>query len=139
MIQAKDLRIGNILLYNGKQVSVAGISSPQQIRLYDGIGMDEWVFIDQLSPVPLTDEMLIRFGLNVIHGTTSDKDAVYVDFKDYRLYLPRMDGFVKASLHYNADSIWYPCLRKLDYIHEYQNIIYSLTGEELTLQPTTLK
>lgn len=65
-LKAQDLKLGNYLMFKDKLFNVAGISSPQQIRLYDGLGADQWEFIDTLQPIPLTEDWLAKLPEDLV-------------------------------------------------------------------------
>ena len=70
MIQAKDLRIGNWVMYDNKifEVDTISMEFPTLNTIEFGIGVVKW---DKLNPIPLTEELLIKCGfkkINHIHG-----------------------------------------------------------------------
>lgn len=73
-----------------------------------------------ISPIPLNEEWLLNFGLkhvNTLHdGTKSFEGKPYCYFKDGELTIST------ATYH------------KIKYVHQFQNLIYALTGEELTIK-----
>jgi hypothetical protein len=121
MLHASDLRINNVILYNGE---------PLTVHSYDFANLD-W---SKAEGIGLTGEILEKCGF-VKHSTTkfigwwSDEESVTdrYHFND-RFYLDyRHDADVDRKFHYR------PCSVNLQYIHQLQNLYYCLTGEEINL------
>lgn len=139
MIDAKELRIGNIVGYyydwyeddgnkitEYKEMPVCGIetvytSTGPKVYLQDKLRTNlHDVNVLKLIPIPLTEEILMRCG--------------FVDIQDgwYEL--------VKPPLNFNW-NIYDKQLRALGYrhshimyLHQLQNLYFALTGEELNIQ-----
>lgn len=126
-IEAKDLRIGNMLMFKDKIFTVAGLSSPQQVRLYDGMGADQWEFIDTLTPTPLSEDMLLRLGFQ--------EDEEFMG-KVLELDCGVSFGISDDNVLYyfgNQECFWVDILVETKYLHQLQNIVYFLTGTELKI------
>lgn len=110
MIKANELRIGNYIteVTASEDFYASVISIGVDTCIY-GIGY--WAFFDKLAPIPLTEKWLLDFGFengfSELLFTNSDGDSFYIED------LPKS-------------------ARK--YVHQFQNIIFALTGEELTLK-----
>ena len=121
MLEVKDLRIGN--LFNHFE---DGILPIEEIKK-DSDGFEGYyaVFrngstkchVNYLTPIELTEEWLLRFGLTKHNGYP------------YKF----LDGFIKIRngeyffKYHNLDI-------KLNYVHNLQNLHYILTQTELTLK-----
>lgn len=129
---ANELRMGNWIYFR--------TGTPQQfestISAQDFFKMDEPMIrgknpLDyfQMSPIPLTEEWLLRFGfrdpdeIGWYHLETDFADYIYKS--DYKIFEQAVEpgdlGFVVEI----AENI--------KYVHQLQNIYFFLTGEELTL------
>jgi hypothetical protein len=122
-MKASELRIGNYI-------------SPL------GVGIDRVLFIDardntiecenfserpieDFNPIPLNEEWLVKFGFKKIGGKES--------------YLWVLNGFELSEIssgffiEFGSDNkkTFFPL-----YIHQLQNLIYALSGEELTIKET---
>ena len=124
MIQPQELRIGNYIEYNGEIIKLDGSLLCCYIQ-------NELEF--PLNPIPLTEEILLKFGFNEVEGERwcdmheefEECDYYYLSmFKIY--YNPETDRFEDDSLsHFNVN---------LKYVHQLQNLFFALTGEELTFK-----
>lgn len=117
-----ELRKNNLLTYKGKEYFVMGISS-QSVRLFDGKGEDIWVFEDEVEPIPLTEEMLVRLGFKKSKG----KNLKEFILGDFIIYTYPETGI---ELYYGVGFYI-----KIQYVHQLQNLYFTLTGTELTLKP----
>ncbi len=106
MIQAQDLRIGNLIEYDGKQFPIHSLPP---------LGDDEY---EQLHPIPLTSEILLKCGF-------IEDDGIWVMKIGLKLYY---DG--TGFYHINSEM-----LTHLDYLHQLQNWYYFNINEELTFTP----
>ncbi len=80
--------------------------------------------ISDLSPIPLTEEWLLKFGFK--------KSNVYC-FGNHKLIIESLMGD-RHSCRYRInpdESIW---ISELHYVHQLQNLYFALTGEELTFK-----
>lgn len=116
-MKAEELRIGNYVLNpNNNEVHKCTIETISDIQ--NGYLKRE--------PIPLTEEWLLRFGFE------KDRYNFIINF-----------GFDFCVEYYYADNIysfwiytdddWHCILNEIKYVHSLQNLIYALTGQELTL------
>ncbi len=133
VFDVRELRIGNILLWKGQYVHVTYLSLDIDDEYEDSIGFcylgkntDEeggWVrnICADLKPVELTRELLIELWFN------NEGQNV---FKKYNL---------KIGIDDNGGANWvtycdhHLSIHSLGYLHQLQNLIYALTGKDLTL------
>lgn len=134
MIKASELRIGNCILYLNELYIVDGIryekEAPESkwrisFRTVDDNNPAKQIlrngkFENWIDPIPLTPEILEKCGF----------------------YKSHLGGYWKSGqrLDINAESISY-CLyenfnevlrsKKLQYLHQLQNLYFALTGSEL--------
>lgn len=95
---------------------------PETYQIENGWQLDEG---EELFGIPLTEEWLLKFG-NAEKGIFPDETIV-------------CDRFV--FLWKECYKYWYvltlgSCeyLTKIEFVHEYQNFIFALTSEELTIK-----
>ena len=121
MIQAKELRIGNwAYCPHGKvQAQIATL--------------DKDNFELNLEPIPLTEELHLKFGAKKIEDViysytipTKRNVNIEIRFIDMDVYIHQG---VDIILFWDCDYT----LRDM-YVHEWQNLYFSLTGEELTIK-----
>jgi hypothetical protein len=118
-LEAKDLRIGNLVMDNAKvKIVTSGMISNWDIIKRDYGGY---------KPIPLTEEWLVRFGFE----------------KRYDYILPYQYSYQKAGLLLSEDftmsdfTMYMTTYGKaLKYVHTLQNLYHALNDEELTLNET---
>lgn len=133
-MEAKELRIGNYYFYKDNLY-------PDIFELEDFVDLDSGnVEIYDWKPIPLTEEWLVKFGLNkknykywtgyfFKHLNTTNNLSVDVAIKSKRFSL------CKYYEKKHSDII----LLDLLYVHQLQNLYFCLTGEELTIDETQNK
>lgn len=136
MINASELRIGNYVDFYGNHIRVWSILSPtpQREKRYDGkcileIGSPDSfnVPIDEVNPVALTEELLLRCGLSPNEWFCCDGYCVVEDRDADTHYGWCMK--VRNASHTREIEFGY-----FKYLHQLQNLYFALTGEELTLK-----
>lgn len=125
-MKSTDLRVGNLVLHNKQIFEIYDIISTQDsviIGQGDDTGGLQEVFISEIEPIQLTEKRLLKCG-----------------FKDEGTHL-------KLNLRNNWCYEWFNnllgfslckgrrgmCLGRIIYVHELQNLHYSLTGQELNV------
>jgi len=116
MIQANELRIGNLLLFeDNSAIEVRGIH-PSGKYIHDG---KQWIEIFRCNHIPITEEWLLNFGFELpILGSSI-----------YKL------GLGSFSIQHFGDKIGFFEMRnhkKIDLVHQLQNLYFALKGTELT-------
>jgi hypothetical protein len=115
-MKANELRIGNWINRD---------SENEELRLWHFYKIAECVFDeDDLKPIPLTEEWLLKFGFKKIQGYICGEKIVYY--------------YVKEDLEYDLTSG--ECMIEnftinLDKVHELQNLYFAIYSEELILKP----
>lgn len=126
MIDKKELRSGNIVNVPHGDI-VIDFLMQEGVHLVDGCG-GNW---QSLEPVPLSPEWLERLGFVKLEGTTYSKTVKWND-PELKHHNPPFD------LDYFNESmfIWFNDFmnRKVETVHELQNLYFALTGTELTLK-----
>lgn len=79
------------------------------------------------EPIPLTGKWLLKFGFKKYFDNNNESyfrinDDMFIT-ADYYVYLMGDDAFECLKLK-----------RKIKYIHQLQNLYFSLTGKELTIK-----
>ena len=124
-MKAEELRIGNTIKINGIVVNI------------DSRTLFDWNDRRVKEPIPLTTEWLLKFGFE------KDEDFGNWHLNDYEIFSIRNDrfrifsaGVKEGSVHwYNGSSDdYYSSTKKIQYVHQLQNLYYALTGEELTIK-----
>jgi hypothetical protein len=119
MIQANELRIGNWVKVGDTESTVCLID--HQFILLQGNAVINRP--EQIEPIPLTPEILEKCGFewSIYHQGFYKKDFVNIlgEYQyGYRFKIFRTSQYVGT---------------KINYLHQLQNLVFILTGEELTI------
>ena len=84
---------------------------------------------DNIKPIPLTTEWLEKFGFNI----DNENNEANKDFERYSILIDteQMGVHVYNESYYENLFLMYA---RTDYVHEFQNLIFALTNEELTIK-----
>lgn len=132
-MNVKELRLGNYVKFRFNIIQVSSISC-SGINLeayYDYYGCQERikarVLKDQIKPIPLTEEWLLKLGF--IPTDLSIKRSF-----DVTTYNNRWHG-VFLEYHFAG---WYMTtphiVKEIKWVHQIQNLYFSVTQEELTIK-----
>ena len=113
-MEAKELRIGNYINFNGVDIQ-CGYAVITDIRQKEKGLTNEYLSTIIYKPILLTEEWLLKFGFS------GDKE--YGWSFNYVLIITNGEHFD----YWGADNVI-----DLRYIHQLQNLYFALTGEELT-------
>jgi len=117
MIKANELRIGNLISLQGKEITV-NLNTLERL-LYPEL-KKHYNFLGQYKPVSITAEQLIKVGFE------KDNDNV-LKLGNCFYWLHNGDaGIFQIAIGY-APVINSPCT----YVHQLQNIYFALKGVEL--------
>jgi len=117
-MEAKDLRIGNLIMTRREVVTVDFLN-PVSIGWGEGNFGSSDSRLAKFEPILLTESWLIDFGLEKMKESEYTQDSYY--FGKYHLWLT--SGVILFS---DKDII--------QYVHQLQNLYFALTGEELNYE-----
>jgi hypothetical protein len=134
MINCKELRVGNLihgaLVGERIEVEVDSITG-------DGINIvwgheltDEDWRLDQLWGIPLTEEWLLKMGFESIASNVPNL-CEQPSFDGQRQF--RWDSIDGLAIQ-TVGSGWMWRIQYIEYVHQLQNLYFSLTGSELTIK-----
>jgi hypothetical protein len=142
-MKATELRIGNYvhidypLGEDGKLIKISPFHLTEMLQCEIAETKHNYI------PIPLTEEWLLKFGFEKEESKPSTKHHnyfskyisdykycfTYAEFReDFGVYIEYTD-----SSDPNDDGIKYPFCFGIKYVHQLQNLFYSLTGTELSL------
>ena len=134
-MNTKELRIGNYLnlkypLTESSKFIRIGVLSIKKVNTLS---------VDKYEPILLSEEWHNKFG--VIKNGFNNFEYKLKSIFNFNITVIFSDDYVmlrqgKEKKSYNDDMvvIWNKDLTKRDmYVHEWQNLYYSLTGKELTI------
>ena len=128
-ILCSELRFGNNLLLYGKVVKVTEIGFRIDDYYLRVEGNKNGYYLDQFEPIELTEEILLKCGFKYrpcgIQGADMWQGLAYWDLNGVHL---RGDKKVTNSLKIQGfiDS-------EIKYLHQLQNLFFSLTHKELEI------
>ena len=144
MVQANELRVGNWLLFEGKEVQVESIDplhehKDDEVHWKGTISIKEYLFNDsrctgyiskwmhKFTPIPLTPAILVKCGFTPQYKRDSVFGNKLINFKMGGVHVFFSDGELKYVQIYS-------CTKKhIKYLHQLQNLSFALKGMELSV------
>ena len=128
-MEAKELRIGNYVVYNSEVVKVNNVGRVYLSHKKEYVSHK--ILIKNYLPIPLTEEWFVKFLFE------KDNNNDYF-FKGFHLEDRNIDTFlpVEKILELKDNfGCWYvgAYLRELKHVHQLQNLYFALTSKELTI------
>ena len=133
-MKTEELRIGNYVkeTVDNKAVTIASIIQVErdifdfEVKDSDGIFIDVG---DQIEPIPLTEEWLIKFGFE-IYCDSSNYLSIYVENIGI-LYWSINEDLLRIEVlsRRNTSKLF----KHVKSVHQLQNLYFALTGKELTI------
>lgn len=124
MIQANELRIGNLVLQDGKMKSVNYIDAAFVYKFVafkgEEFNADNLYADRECDPIPLTEEILLKCGIEVKDG--------YCEIDRIEFEWDSENGLMLDNI-----SILINPYKRLHQLHQLQNLYFALTGQELTV------
>ncbi|MBS9774751.1 MAG: hypothetical protein KGV59_06305 [Tenacibaculum sp.] len=126
-LQARDLRIGNLVLYDNQITKIESIRKGNTDFLIGLKDYDDLKFLKDIQPIPITEEWLLKLGFELTANTLYTKRF---DLKDNMKI-----GYIfhKANPKETGMRFIGHIFNDKKYVHELQNLVYYLTGNELKL------
>lgn len=133
-MRAREYRIGNYVTVRGVIQFIIGIDSNNDWNVEDGLGVFETIrtnvnpmnmskdgllYVSEAEPIPLTEDALLGFGFEV-------KSASVTHNYSYNIGFFVLTNGLRNNISYDGYGIVY--------VHQLQNLFYSLTNTELTLK-----
>ena len=125
MINASELRIGNLLYYNDGGECVNELCTIDATDI--GIIANKLDYASMHLPIPLTEELILKLGFEVCHKTFVRHSFDYADSTEHGIEINLMErgGWAKPQYRYYGRYI------DVQYVHQVQNLFYALSGIEL--------
>jgi hypothetical protein len=128
MIDKKELRIGNSVMYDNRIFQIAAITDefPLLNTAEFGIGVVDW---NNISPIPITEELLVKCGFQYLNGRTDGE--LTLDILHYEFDFVEGELVTKSRYEevYKREKL--PHIKSL---HQLQNLFYCLCNQELTIE-----
>lgn len=118
-MKANEIRIGNIFTVSGFPMYVEAIFKDTVYLNFEGNEGDVWEEnIKDLIPIPLTEEILNKAGFE----------------SHYHGFIRNERIFIEETLNGWNIGFFGITMREIDYLHDLQNLIFALTGEEIKIE-----
>lgn len=133
-IKAIDFRIGNYFLDPfGEIKKVESIDDVGVNGYYDNsIGGTNFEFggvFENIKPIPLTGEILLKSGFEIGEKRTYSKE---IESLSFCVYIDGEKLELNSLILWQSDAVYFRGVLK--YVHQLQNIYFSLIGEELEIK-----
>jgi len=125
LVNAEDLRIGNLVYKKGKCITVRNICDIGinfEVDTYGHCDQIYWTLYNEISPIGITEEWLKKFGF-------FKYNSAWV-LKEPTTNMLEFNFSIWEDFSYNTGEIKPP----LEFVHQLQNLYFTLTGAELTLK-----
>lgn len=124
-MEAKELRIGNYVMYNGVVYTVESILSSTYLVFLHTLDKEILmeVKVNKIDPVKLTDEWLEWLGF-VRVGNHYEKNC----FNIYKY----KDG-VEIELRNDEDDELFVIGMRYNYVHQLQNLYFAIAGKKIAI------
>lgn len=117
-MDVKELRLGNLIEYDGKVCEVKEIEEAGLVVLFED-GDCIWVDVWQFSPIAITEKWLLKFRFEKGEFLRNcwDNDELSISFENGIVIFGLINSVVEIR-----------------YVHQLQNLYYCLTQKELTYE-----
>ena len=127
-MKIEELAISNLVSYRGEIYSIFSISSSETVELYDHIYNIFSCHVNELEPIKLTEELLIKNGF--FHDF--DTEIAYPDDSMFLVSPDKQITLHNAKDYINSENIWSVHIDnsnfnsiancELSYVHQLQNL-----------------
>lgn len=137
-MKANEIRIGSLFEQRGFPMYVEAIFRDTVYLNFEGNEGDVWEEdIKDLAPIPLTEEILLKAGFEKETGDDKYGRVFLIPNTKYIVRIVNYGNPQKVdfgySLEISDDKDW--CgIKRIYFIHDLQNTIFALTGEELKIE-----
>lgn len=139
-MKTNEFRIGNLIYPNDENATPYEIKGVMTDKVFFGIDrMNEemWQDIEEIEPIPLTEDMLNKMGFE----KTKNKvvyDVVVYDFHGFQLNKVVNHKWDTYTNWNNNKNYITANGAAIQYVHQLQNLYFTLTGQELTTPHTSI-
>lgn len=131
MIEARELRLNNWVNIKGVPTQIESIHNEKGVNVWSETAWDMSVIEGEndLEPIPLTHTILEKCGF----VSTDIKGELQLDL-DEAVCLVGNPYMFNIAVYKLQLAVWGNWVRnKINYLHQLQNLYFTLTGEELTV------
>lgn len=126
-MKVSELRIGNYVNRLGYPEQIKSITISEGKRGYVAVQSSGVITHNQIEPIPLTEEWLLKLGFEKLENKFYSKGRFSYHKKyGWKIFENWVNGWVGVQ--------------KVEYVHQLQNLYFAISGEELILErPQTSK
>jgi hypothetical protein len=128
VIKPNDLRIGNLVGYNFVEDEIYAIRSfdEEHVSLENNISF-HYIGYDEVEPVEITPFMLEKVGFYIVSDNEYKTKFDILEYGRFDYILVK-HKLCSSSVRFEGSSLF-----NIKYVHQLQNLYFSLTGRELTV------
>mgnify|MGYP003537035248 CR=1 FL=1 len=134
-ISTKELRIGNLVEYDGLHCEVKLIEESGLAVMFED-GEEIWIDIWQFCPISITEKWLLKFGFEKV--PKKDYMTLFLSEDDENEFSRQRVDFWFGDKDFQAAELCRSgvCFKrvKMSYVHQLQNLYYFLMGKELSYE-----
>lgn len=128
-MKARDLRIGNLVNRLGEPTVINSVQITDNKDFgYVSTPLSGSITQNQIEPIPLTEEWLVKFGF---HRTNRRGEPIYALLICEKSFRIEVDFMCLNNTRLNGVTLFNDA--KLRYVHQLQNLYFVLAGRELEL------
>lgn len=138
MIQANELRLGNLFAMNDFPMYVEAIFRDTVYLNFEGNEGDVWEEdIKDLVPIPLTEEILLKAGFEKESEDDKYGRVFLIPNTKYIIRVVNYGNPQKVDFGYSleiSDNKDWCGIKRIYFLHDLQNTIFALTGEDIKIE-----
>lgn len=141
-MKKNEIRIGNLFVnmaggYGVKKGEVDTVNTIgfHGVNRWEDMGANGICLFDQMQPLPITDDWLLKFGFIYIMGSYVDerrptKFIGCIHHKGDTSFLGKVGNTGIYQYRFDDTCI----MSEIKYVHQLQNLYFALTGQELEIK-----
>ena len=137
MIDAKELRIGNLVLCNDEIATINELYTSDCYLYFSN--KKSAPGYSEIDPIPLTEEWLIKFGFKFTKNKWSLSDSGEDDWWQSVINPLRTIIYIRRTNEFSIEGDRHMRHPNGKFVHQLQNCYFVLTGKELTIDVSSIK
>ena len=138
-MKANELRVGNLVypFINSAEVGEEEVIEILEIGEHCKVKWEDDImyrYIEDLSPIPLTEEILLKCGFEKLKGKKNENTFMNADLNFGNPVL-KLNDYTRLCTNGGYEYLFLDGFRlPCKYLHQLQNLYFALTGNELTIK-----
>jgi hypothetical protein len=126
-MKANELRIGSIIEYQSKTITVTGIIGN---TIYHGEGFDSNIgSYEVFNPIKLTEDWLLKAGFEVVYDSEFTKRLDFIKDNRFDFFINKQNETI-SGIRFKGNTFF----NEVKHVHQLQNLYFALTGNELKIK-----